>query len=209
MLPARRSGANGARDSSSVAVCFIALAGTLVACVEQPTTVTAVINPTYTHASVREMADFVHKNTRVEHWADVEKLSFETTIRHGAGLYIASTFAVLEDGSIFHDLAIGRLPPGVDGDVFVKERLMGPASGPPLPVPDDEEKRLVVALVRSIGLKPGEVRTGEPSVGVSMTLKQTREEERAFQASPRPDDSAIEAALASLTTPLKPWWRFW
>lgn len=166
------------------------------------------LNPIYTLASVREMADFVHQHTRVEGWADVEKLSFETKIRAGAGLYIASTFAVLEDGSIFHDLALGRLPPGVDGDVFVKERLLGPASGPPLPVPDDEEKRLVIALVRCIGLDPREVRTGAPSVGVSLTFKHTRDEERAFQAAELRND-AVEAALASLMARPKPWWRFW
>ncbi|MDP2340412.1 MAG: hypothetical protein Q8O67_05615 [Deltaproteobacteria bacterium] len=166
-------------------------------------------NPIYTQASVREMADFVHQHTRVEGWANVEKLSFETTIRAGAGLYIASTFAVLEDGSIFHDLAIGRLPPGVDGDVFVKERLLGPANGPPLPVPDDEEERLIVALVRCIGVNPTDVRTGEPSVGVAMTFKHAREEERAFQSAARANDAAVEAALASLTAPRKPWWRFW
>jgi hypothetical protein len=57
-------------------------------------------------ALLREMVDLVYKVTRVKDWETAERLSWQTTVQPGAGLYVMSSFLVLEDGT--------AVPPSID-----------------------------------------------------------------------------------------------
>lgn len=181
-------------------------------------------------ASIDEMLKVVFDATRVAHWSTIERMSFETALKHGAGLYVVSMIAVLENGDVLHDLSLGRLPADVDGDAFLK-RLMGPASGPGIDVPPADDQRLFLALVEALGAHPTQVTSGGDRVGASHSFIHTREQEGAFQARPLPAASVVEEARAARSwwtpdvgTPgpggarttstrhqgaTKPWWRFW
>ena len=137
--------------------------------------------------------------------------TFTSKFLTGAGLIVATTVFVVPERGFVHHVALQRIPDGTDGSELLRRLLTENAATTPLQLPSatDGDKRLGVALLSCLQVKTATASMEGNVLNLSLNFTLSRAGEQAFQASPSFEEGAVGAALTSLRSPRKPWWRFW